>query len=185
MPDIAELFSFTVSPLELVVRGTVIYVGLVLLFRFALQRDLVGLGVADVLFIALLADAAQNGMAGESRSVSDAIVLLGTLAFWNAAMNYATFRWPSMRWLFVAPTLELIRDGRVLRRNLKREWITVDELMSQLRAKGIEDVARVKLAVLESDGELSILEKEGGAHPTDPALAKDPRGSAHIGSGGP
>jgi uncharacterized membrane protein YcaP (DUF421 family) len=184
MPDFAELFSFTVNPLELVVRGTLIYVGLVLLFRFALQRDLVGLGVADVLFIALLADAAQNGMAGEYRSVSDAIVLLGTLAFWNAAMNFATFRWPSMRWLLEARTLELIRDGRVLRRNLKREWITVDELMSQLRAKGIEDVARVKLAVLESDGELSILEKEGGGQPTDPARRKDGRRATDIGRGG-
>ena len=154
MPDIAELFTLTVNPLELVIRGTLIYVGLVLLFRFALQRDLVGLGVADVLFIALLADAAQNGMAGDYRSVADAVVLLGTLAFWNAAMNYLTFRWPVARRLLEAPTLELVRDGRVLRRNLRREWITMDELMSQLRAKGIEDVTRVKLAVLEADGEL-------------------------------
>ena len=180
MPDIAELFTLTVNPLELVIRGTLIYVGLVLLFRFALQRDLVGLGVADVLFIALLADAAQNGMAGDYRSVADAVVLLGTLAFWNAAMNYLTFRWRVARRLLEAPTLELVRDGRVLRRNLRREWITMDELMSQLRAKGIEDLSRVKLAVLEADGELSVLESEGGPTPTDPARRRE-RGQQHIG----
>jgi uncharacterized membrane protein YcaP (DUF421 family) len=180
MPDFAELFSLTVNPLELIVRGTCIYVGLVLVFRFALQRDLVGLGVADVLFIALLADAAQNGMAGEYRSVADGAVLLGTLAFWNAGMNFATFRWPLARRLLEAPTLELIRDGRILRRNLKREWITVEELMSQLRAKGVEDVANVRLAVLEADGELSVLEKAGRKAPTDPARQAKP-GQQHIG----
>jgi uncharacterized membrane protein YcaP (DUF421 family) len=85
MSEIADLFRLTVNPLELVIRGTLIYVGLVFVFRFLLRRDLVGLGVADVLLIALLADAAQNGMAGEYKSVADAAVLLGTLAFWNVA----------------------------------------------------------------------------------------------------
>jgi uncharacterized membrane protein YcaP (DUF421 family) len=169
MPDFGELFSLTVDPLELVVRGTVVYVGLVLVFRFALQRDLVGLSVADVLFIALIADAAQNGMAGEYRSITDAIVLLGTLAFWNAAMNFCAFRWKAVRRLLEPPTLELVRDGRLIRRNLKREWISVEELMSQLRAKGIEDMAKVKLAILEADGELSVLEKGGDRRSTDPA----------------
>lgn len=184
MPDFAALFSLTVDPLELVVRGTVIYVGLVLVFRFALQRDLVGLGVADVLFIALLADAAQNGMAGEYRSIADAIVLLGTLAFWNAALNYASWRWRGMRRMIEPPTLELVRDGRILRRNLRREWITVEELMSQLRAKGVEDVTRVKVAVLEADGELSVLEAQGSRQPTDPAQRVD-GGQAHVGDDGP
>jgi uncharacterized membrane protein YcaP (DUF421 family) len=183
MPDLAELFLVTVNPLELVLRGTLIYVGLVLLFRFALQRDLVGLGVADVLFIALLADAAQNGMAGDYRSLADAGVLLGTLAFWNAAMNFAIWRFPRVRRLLEAPTLELVRDGRILRRNLRREWITVEELMSQLRAKGVDDVTKVKLAVLEADGELSVLENEGGDAPTDPAKRRG-GGQQHIGTRG-
>jgi uncharacterized membrane protein YcaP (DUF421 family) len=169
MPDLAELFGFTLDPLELVVRGTAIYVGLVLLFRFALQRDLAGLGVADVLFIALIADAAQNGMAGDYRSIGDAAVLLGTIAIWNVAMNLASYRWPSMRRLLEPPARVLVRDGRVVRRNLRREWITVEELVGQLHAKGIEDIVDVKLAVLESDGELSVLVKDSGRQSTGPA----------------
>jgi uncharacterized membrane protein YcaP (DUF421 family) len=176
--DFDSIFRFSVHPLELVVRGTLFYFGLVLLFRFLLRRDLGELGVADVLFVALLADAAQNGMAGDYRTVTDGAVLLATLGGWNATLNYATFRWPLARRLFEAPTLELVRDGRILRRNLRREWMTVEELMGKLREEGIADVAEVKLAVLEADGELSVLTKHGREQPTDPKGNKT--GGEHV-----
>jgi uncharacterized membrane protein YcaP (DUF421 family) len=163
MSDIEALFRFSVNPLELVVRGTLIYLALVLLFRFALRRDLGQLGVADVLFIVLIADASQNGMAGEYRSVADAAVLIGTLAGWNVALDWAVYRWPAMRWVMEPPSVELVRNGKLLRRNLRREWMTTEELMGKLREQGIDDVADVKLALLEADGELSVLKAHGGA----------------------
>ena len=128
------------------------------------------LGVADVLFIVLIADASQNGMAGEYRSLADAAVLLGTLVACNVALDWAIYRWPAMQRLMFAPTVELIRDGKILRRNLKREWVTVDELMGKLREAGIADVADVKLAMLEADGQLSVLKAQGSVQPTDPAI---------------
>jgi len=160
MPDIESLFSFSVNPLELVIRGVLIYVGLVLLLRFVLRRDLGQLSVADVLFIVLIADAAQNGMAGEYRSVADAAVLLGTLAACNLLLDWAMFRWRPMRKVMEAPPVALVRDGRILRRNLRREWVTVDELMSKLREQGVDDVAGVKLAMIESDGQFSVIKAE-------------------------
>jgi uncharacterized membrane protein YcaP (DUF421 family) len=172
------MFRLTMNPLELVLRGTLVYFGLVLLFRYLLRRDLGELGVADVLFVALLADAAQNGMSGEYRSITDGAVLLGTLGLWNGAVNFATFRWRFARRLFEAPTVEVVRDGKIVRRNLKREWITVEELMGKLREKGIHDVSDVKLAVVEADGELSVLEEGGGEQPTDPRGRK--RGGEHV-----
>lgn len=178
MPDVVEILALSLNPLELVLRGTCIYFGLVLLFRFLLRRDLGELGIADVLFVALLADAAQNGMAGEYRSVGDAAVLLGTLGTWNAGLNYATFRWKWARRLFEAPTVELVRNGRILRRNLRREWVTMEELMGKLREQGISDVAEVKLAVLETDGELSVLKESGTRQPTDPRGRKT--GGEHV-----
>jgi uncharacterized membrane protein YcaP (DUF421 family) len=169
MSELSELLKFSVSPLELVVRGTLIYLGLVMLFRFGLRRDLGELGVSDVLFIVLIADAAQNGMAGDYRTVADAGVLIGTLAFWNILMNWAAYRSKTIQRLLASPTVEVIRDGKILRRNLKREWVTTDELLGKLREKGIADVSKVKLAVLEGDGDVSVLEENGGDSPTDPA----------------
>ena len=160
MPDFETLFTFTMNPLELVVRGVLIYVGLVLLLRFVLRRDLGQLGVADVLFIVLIADAAQNGMAGEYRSLADAAVLLGTLAACNLLFDWTMFRWRPMRKLLEPPPVALVRDGRILRRNLRKEWVTVEELMGKLREKGVDDVAGVKLATMESDGSFSVIKAE-------------------------
>ena len=168
MFDIGSLFEFSVPPLELVVRGTIIYLGLVMLFRFVLRRDLGQLGVVDVLFIVLIADAAQNGMAGEYRTIADAFVLLGTLAGCNLTLDWIAFRWPPFQRLLEPPSVELVRNGRILFRNLRREWMTLDELMSKLRERGIADVADVKLAVLESDGNFSVLCETGHAMATDP-----------------
>ena len=74
------VFQFQVSPWELILRGTLIYWFLFLLFRFFLRRDAGSLGLADILVVVLVADAAQNGMSGEYKSVGEAMVLVGTIA---------------------------------------------------------------------------------------------------------
>src|SRR5262245_66402165 len=89
------LFQFQVSPWELIVRGTLIYWFLFLLFRFVLRRDAGSLGLADILVIVIIADAAQNGMAGDYKSVGEAMVLVGTLAFWNYWIDWMSYRY---RW---------------------------------------------------------------------------------------
>ena len=167
MNELRSLLELSVSPVELIVRGAVMYLAIILMFRFVLRRDLGQLGVADTLFIVLVADAAQNGMAGEYRTLADAFVLLTTLAVCNLALDWGVYRSAWLRRVFEPPAVELIRDGRILRRNLKREWVTVDELMAKLRQEGIADLADVKVATLESDGKFSVLKESGRSHPTD------------------
>ena len=152
-----ELFALTVHPAELFLRGTVIYLGLVLTFRFVLRRDVGSLGVPDVLFIVLVADASQNAMAGEYRSITDGVVLVGTLVFWNIALDWLAYRSPLVRRFVEAPSLPLIKNGKWIRRNLKRQWITTEEVLSKLRERGIEEIGQVRLATLEPDGELGVL----------------------------
>ncbi len=160
--DWQALFAFSVAPLELVVRGSVVYWFLFALFRVVLRRDVGAIGVADVLLLVLVADAAQNAMAGEYRSISDGIVLVSTIIGWNVAIDWAAYRFPAARRLIEPPALPLVRNGRILQRNLRREYITVDELRAKLREHGIEDLADVRAAFLESDGEVSVLSRRGG-----------------------
>jgi uncharacterized membrane protein YcaP (DUF421 family) len=155
--DWQALFGFSVAPLELVVRGSAIYWFLFAIFRVVLRRDVGAIGVADVLLLVLVADAAQNAMAGEYRSISDGIVLVSTIIGWNVAIDWLAYRFPHARWMLEPPALALVRDGRILHRNLRREYITIDELRAKLRERGVEDVAEVKSARLESDGEISVL----------------------------
>ena len=155
-----ELFTFTVSPIELVVRGTAIYWLLFLLLRFVIRRDVGALGVADVLLLVLMADAAQNAMAGEYRSISDGTILLFTIVGWNVAVNWMSFHSRMARRVLEPPMLPLVRNGNVVHGNLRREYITLDELEAQLREQGIDDVGDVRAAYLESDGSVSVIPRE-------------------------
>jgi uncharacterized membrane protein YcaP (DUF421 family) len=162
MPDFAELFSFSVPPVEVMARGTAVYWFLFCLFRFVLRRDTGSLAITDVLLVVLIADASANAMSGGYETVSDGFVLVTTIAGWNYALDWAAFRWGWLRkWVEGQPTV-LVRNGRMLRRNMERELVTRNELRAALRAHGLEDLAQVKLAVMEPNGDISVINKEGG-----------------------
>jgi uncharacterized membrane protein YcaP (DUF421 family) len=155
--DWHTLFAFSISPLELIVRGSAVYWFLFLVFRVVIRREVGAIGVADLLLLVLVADAASNAMQGEYRSVSDGMVLVSTIIGWNIAIDWVAFRFPAARRVLEPGVLPLIRDGRLLHRNLRREFVTVEELEGKLRQHGIQDVAEVEAAYLESDGKISVL----------------------------
>ena len=155
--SIGDLFQLRVSPVELIVRGTLIYWFLFAMFRFVLRRDAGGLGIADILLVVLIADASQNAMAGGYDSVSEGCVLVGTLIGWNYLVDWASFRWEGVRRLAEPTPLLLIDRGRVLARNLRREFVTREELESQLRLSGVGSLSDVRKAYLESDGRFSVV----------------------------
>lgn len=149
----------THSVAEMIARGTIMYLVIFAMMRFILKRQSGGLSTPDVLLIVLLADAAQNGMANEYRSVTEGIVLVGTIIFWNFAIDSLEYHFPAlMRVLRPAPLL-LIENGKVLRHNMRQELVTMDELLSRLREEGVEGPADVKRACMEADGNISVKKK--------------------------
>jgi len=155
--SIGDLFQVRVSPVELIVRGTFIYWFLFAMFRFVLRRDAGGVGIADILLVVLIADASQNAMAGGYDSVAEGCVLVGTLIGWNYLVDWASFRWAAVRKFAEPAPLLLIDRGRILARNLRREFVTRDELEAQLRLNGVGSLSDVRKAYFESDGRLSIV----------------------------
>jgi uncharacterized membrane protein YcaP (DUF421 family) len=116
-----------------------------------------------MLLLVLLADAAQNAMSGGYESVTDGVVLVATIAGWNWLLDRAAFRFPVLRRLMEPKALPLVQNGRLLRRHLRREMISVEELMSVLRQHGVEKLEQVKAAIMEGDGEISVIKYEGEA----------------------
>jgi len=160
-----SIFAMQVSPLELMARGTLMYWFLFVIFRFVLRRGGSGVGIADILFIVIVADASQNALSGAYGSVSEGFVLVGTLVAWNAALDWAGSRWEAVRRFLEPRPLLLIRDGRILRRNLRHELLTVDDLESQLRQRNIGSIGDVRRAYMESDGRFSFVTREPAAAP--------------------
>lgn len=159
--ELTDIFSFTVSPLELMLRGTLMYWFLFVVFRFVLRRDVGSLGISDFLFVVILGDAAQNGMIGSATSTTDGMVLIATLIFWSYMLDLLSFRFPLVQRLTAPPRLCLVRDGKPMRRNMRRELITDEEMNAKMRQEGIDDIATVKRMYLEADGEMSLIRQDG------------------------
>ena len=155
--DWHSIFTPENSLLELVVRGTIMYFVVFGLLRVVMKRQAGGIGTTDVLVIVLLAEVAGNGFAAEYTSVVEGAVLVGTILFWTYLLEWASHRFPAVARILHAPTLLLIENGKVLRKNLRAELITMDELMAQLREEGIENCAQVKRACMEADGMISVI----------------------------
>ena len=155
----AELFRLSVPPLELIARGSAMYLFLFLLFRFVVRRRVGSIGMADILILVIVADAAQNGMSGEYKSVTDAFILVSTLVAWNLVIDRLNFHVPALRPLLEPPPLLLIENGRVLWRNLRHEHVSEDELKTKLREHGVSDPSEVAKSYMEPDGQITVLKK--------------------------
>ena len=143
--------------LEIVIRGTVVYLSLFLLLRFVFRRESGTARISMLLLLVLLADAAQNAMADDYTSVTDGVLLVLTLMGWNVALDWLSSRIPWLGSLVHPPPLPLVRDGRLLRRNMREEMMSEEELWSQLRLQGVEDLNEVRLAQMEGDGKISVI----------------------------
>jgi len=161
--DWGWLVDFKVPAWELILRGSAMYWFLFLIFRVVLRRDVGSVGVADVLFVVLVADASQNAMTGGYVSVAEGAVLVATLIGWNLLLDWLAFRFAWAYRLVEPQPLLLIRRGRVQHKHLRAEMITLAELRGQLRQHGVESFDEVKAAWYESDGQISVIKREDGA----------------------
>ncbi len=145
------------APLELVVRGTLIYWFLFLVFRFIMRRDVGSMAVSDILLLVIIADAAQNAMAAEYRSVTEGLILISTILGWNFLLDWAGWRFARMRRFLQAQRLLLVSDGRMIEKNMRRQLITPEDLMTKLHEQGVDDPGQVRRAWLEPDGDISVI----------------------------
>ncbi|MGE0058872.1 MAG: DUF421 domain-containing protein [Dehalococcoidia bacterium] len=162
MESLKEIFLPDVPVLEIILRGTVTYLAIFVLLRVIVKQSAGALNLADLLLIVLIADAAQNAMAGEYNSVGDGVILVLTLAFWNLAIDFVSFHWqPFGNWTH-PPPVKLIANGTLNRRNMRRELVSYEELMTHVRKAGGREIREVEAALVEGNGEISVLLRPGG-----------------------
>jgi len=168
--SLVEIFAVRMPVVEILVRGTAVYWFLFLLFRFVLRRDVGQIGVADVLLLVLIADAAQDAMAGGYTTVTEGLILVCTIAGWNWLFDWSACKFPAIARFVDPPALLIVRDGRPVTKNLDKQNLSMEDLQSQLRQQGVDDIKRVRRAYLESDGKVSVL------------LRRSPQGSRLTGA---
>lgn len=159
-----EIFALRAGFMEMIVRGTTMYWMLYALLRISGRRDFGSLGVADMLVLVLVADAAGNAMSGDSYSLGDGIIVVTTIVGWSYFLDRIGYYVPVLRRVLEPQRVCLVRDGHVIVSGLRREHISRSELREQLRLKGVDSLARVKRAYLESTGEFSVIQADGAGN---------------------
>jgi uncharacterized membrane protein YcaP (DUF421 family) len=158
--DWQQMFVPETSLLEMIIRGTLMYLGMFVLLR-VFRRQSGSVSMADLLVIVIIADAAQNGMAGDSKSVTEALVLIGTIITWDYVIDWLGFKSKVMERVLEPQPVMLIQNGRLIKKNLDAEMLTEDEVMSQLRQQGVADIKSVRECRLEGNGEFSVIKTSG------------------------
>jgi uncharacterized membrane protein YcaP (DUF421 family) len=136
------------------------YLALFAILRFVLNRQAGAVGITDLLVLVLIADAAQNGMASDYKSITEGVILVATIVGWSYFLDWLGYRFPAIQRFIRPQPLRLVKHGRMLRRNMSKELITDEELMSQLRQQGIEDLKEVRAVYMEGDGRFSVIQED-------------------------
>lgn len=156
--DWSSVFTPSLGLAEIILRGSLMYLGLFAVLRLVARRQAGSFGPADLLVIVLIADAAQNGL-GDYGSVTEGLVLVLTIVAWEYAIDWLRYRFPKLRPILAAQPITLIENGKLQTANLAHEMIPEEDLRSLLREKDVLSYDEVQLARLEGDGRLSVVKR--------------------------
>lgn len=136
---------------------TVVYFFIIFALRLFGKKELAQLTTVDLVFILLISNAVQNAMVGANNTLSGGIVAAATLFIWNYLLKLVLYKSPKLDNAIQGKPILLIYKGFVNDENLRKTKITFEELYEAVREHGVEEIKEVDLAMLERDGNISVL----------------------------
>ena len=150
------VFNFDKS-FAIIFSSVVVYLFLVIAIRLFGKKEIAQLSIADLVFILLISNAVQNAMVANDSSLTGGLIAASSLFLINMIFKFVTFKYKKVSVLIEGDPVMLIHDGIVLEDSLKKQRITMEELEAAVREHGVKGISAVNLAVLEVDGNISIL----------------------------
>jgi uncharacterized membrane protein YcaP (DUF421 family) len=142
---------------HIVLSSVTVYFFIILAIRLFGKKELAQLSVYDLVFILLISNAVQNAMVGPDSTLLGGLVAAASLFVVNYVLKQTQFHFPKFGKAIQGEAVMLVFKGKLLASHLKRAGITEDELMEVIREHGVASVSEVDLAVLEVDGNISVL----------------------------
>ena len=124
------------------------------------KKELSQLSIVDLVFILLISNAVQNAMVGSDTSLGGGLMAATALFFANFLLKFVLYRFPRFGRLVQGEPILLIYKEKLNQDNLRRAKLTLDELKEAVREHGVGSITDVDLAVLEMDGNISVLSDE-------------------------
>lgn len=152
----------------IILRCIAVYLFVIIAIRVFGKKELAQLSVIDLVFILLISNAVQNAMVGPDTSLEGGIIAAASLFVVNFALKKLLYRNKGLSELLQGKSLLLVYKGELQAHNLAHAEITIDELDAAIREHGVDSIRHVDLAVLEVDGNISVISddfKTKSVHP--------------------
>lgn len=146
--------------MDIVIRATVIFAFVYLLTRTLGRRELSSMEPFDIILLVLIGDLVQQGVTQSDYSVTGALLAISTIALLTVLVSWTSFRFRRLRPILAGEPIVLIDDGEVIAANLRRQRLTVEEVEQEARLKQITSLEDVRWAILETNGQISFVEKQ-------------------------
>jgi uncharacterized membrane protein YcaP (DUF421 family) len=158
-----SMWTFSVTWWELILRGVIVYVFLIVLLRITGKRQVGQLAPFDLVLLLVLSNAVQNSMNGGDNSLVAGLVSATTLVVLNYAVGFLTYRSKRLEMLVEGRPEVLIHNGKLFEEVMARGQLTHHEINAALRQAGCSSIEEVHSAILENNGSISVTPRAGHA----------------------
>lgn len=158
----SPLFDLAMPWWEFVLRAVIVYVVILVLVRLSGKRTVGQFTPFDMILLVLLGTAVQNSLIGEDVSLLGGLILAATLIGLNYLVGFVTSRSKRADRLIEGVPVVLARDGKLFERVLKKELVSAADFDEAMRQSGCGELDKVKLALLETNGQITIIKHDQG-----------------------
>jgi uncharacterized membrane protein YcaP (DUF421 family) len=144
--------------MEIVLRASVIFLFVWLVTKALGRRELAQMSSFELVLLIVVGDLVQQGATQDDRSLGGAALAVSTIALWILAMSFVATKSERAARVLEGVPVVIISAGRLLPDALRANRLSEDEVTQEARNQGIDDLARVRVGVLEPDGRFSFLQ---------------------------
>ena len=153
------MFNMSVPWWEFVVRGVVVYTFLLIILRLTGKRQIGQLSAFDFVLLLILSNAVQNSMNAGDNSLIGGLVVAATLVTLNFLVGYISFKSKKIATIIEGRPQILIHNGKLFADVMETAQLSHHELDAALRGAGCLNVDAVHVAILENNGDISVVPK--------------------------
>jgi uncharacterized membrane protein YcaP (DUF421 family) len=145
--------------MDLVLRAIVVFFLILVITRAVGRRELSSMEPFDLILLVVMGDLIQQGVTQSDNSLTGATIVIVTIAVLTVGTAYLSFRFRRLRPLLEGDPVVLVAGGRVIESNLRRQRMTVEEVLAEARQQSIGGLGEIEYAVLETNGRVSFLKR--------------------------
>ena len=151
--------------MDIVIRAAVVFVFVWVVLRALGKRELGELTAFELVLLFVIGDLVQQSITQNDTSITAAVLAISTITLLILAQSYVVFRWKGSRKVVEGEAVVVIHNGQFIRPIMRRERMTEEEVMSAAREQNIDDLSKVRVAILENEGKLSFITDDGHRPP--------------------